>query len=335
MFLFILKRISLLFPTLLGISLLVFSMLYFVPGDPVQIMLGERANAETIAQLRDELGLDKPFYVQLYDFYYKLASGELGRSIRTHEKVSIEIFERLPATIELTLFSMLIASVAGITFGILAAVYRGKYTDLISMIISTAGISTPIFWLALLLILLFSIYIPIFPISGRISSYTEITPITFFYTIDAVFMQDIYIFGDVIWHLVLPSFALGTIPMAFIARMVRASMIDIFHEEFIRTAWAKGLRSQVIIVKHALRNACIPTLTIIALQFGYLLGGAVITETIFSWPGIGRWLFLSVQARDLQAVQGGVLLVATIFVIINTLADILYAWLDPRIRLNR
>ncbi|MEE3234191.1 MAG: ABC transporter permease [Candidatus Latescibacterota bacterium] len=334
MFLFILKRIFLLFPTLLGISILVFSMLYFVPGDPAQIMLGERASAQAISELRKELALDQPFYVQFYHFFSNLASGNLGRSIRTHEKVSVEIFQRLPATIELTLCSMLIATLIGITFGVFAAVHRGKYSDFITMMISTAGISLPVFWLALLLILAFSIYIPIFPISGRISSYIEVVPVTYFYTVDAILMKNTQALGDVIWHLVLPSFALGTIPMAFIARMVRASMIEIFHEDFIRTAWAKGLRSRVVVLRHALRNAFIPTLTIIALEFGYLLGGAVITETIFSWPGIGRWLFLSVQARDLQAVQGGVLLIATIFVIINTFADILYAWLDPRIRYN-
>ena len=332
MIFFILKRILLLFPTILGISILVFSMFYLIPGDPAQIMLGERANAEAVAELRKELALDKPFHLQFVHFFYNLVSGDLGRSIRTHEKVSVEIFKRLPATIELTIFSMLIATSLGVTFGVFAAVHRGKYTDLMSMVISTAGISLPIFWLALLLILVFSIYLPIFPVSGRTSPYTEIVPVTYFYVVDTIVMNNTQGLRDVIWHLILPSFALGTIPMAFIARMMRASMIEIFHEDFIRTAWAKGLLSRTVVLKHALRNAFIPTLTIIALQFGYLLGGAIITETIFSWPGIGRWLFLSVQARDLQAVQGGVILIATIFVIINTIADILYAWLDPRIR---
>ncbi len=335
MYLFILKRLALLLPTLLGISMLVFLMLYLVPGDPAQVMLGERANAETLAELRATMGLDQPFHVQFYRFFTGLLSGDLGRSIRTHEKISSEIFLRFPATIELTMFSMLLATVVGIATGLFAAVRRGKLVDLFSMIGATAGISMPIFWLALMLVLLLSVYLPIFPVSGRLSTYIDIEPITHFYTLDALIAGDFQAFGNVLWHLFLPAVALGTIPMAVIARMTRASLLEVLGEDYVRTAWAKGLPRRLVVLRHAMRNAFIPTLTIIALEFGYLLGGAVITETIFAWPGVGRWLFMAVQARDFRAVQGGVLLIATVFVLVNLLADILYAWFDPRIRYEK
>lgn len=335
MHLYILKRLALLAPTLVGISLLVFLMLYLVPGDPAQVMLGERANAETLAALRAEMGLDQPFHVQFYRFFTGLLSGDLGRSIRTHDKITTEIFQRFPATFELTLFSMLLATVIGVGTGVLAAVRRGRLIDLVSMVGATAGISMPIFWLALMLVLAFSVYLPIFPISGRMSTHIYMEPITYFYTLDALLTGDLNAFGNVLWHLFLPAIALGTIPMAVIARMTRASLLEVLGEDFVRTAWAKGLSRRLVIVRHAMRNAFIPTLTVIALEFGYLLGGAVITETIFAWPGVGRWLFLAVQARDFRAVQGGVLLIATVFVLVNLLADVLYAFLDPRIRYEK
>jgi peptide/nickel transport system permease protein len=315
--------------------MLVFLMLYLVPGDPAQVMLGERANAETLAALRAEMGLDQPFHVQFYRFFTGLLSGDLGRSIRTHDKITTEIFQRFPATFELTIFSMFLATVIGVSTGLLAAVRRGKLIDFFSMVGATAGISMPIFWLALMLILLVSVYVPIFPISGRLSTHIYLQPITYFYTLDALLAGDLVAFGNVLWHLFLPAIALGTIPMAVIARMTRASLLEVLGEDFVRTAWAKGLPRRLVVLRHALRNAFIPTLTVIALEFGYLLGGAVITETIFAWPGVGRWIFLAVQARDFRAVQGGVLLIATVFVLVNLLADVLYAYLDPRIRYNK
>ena len=329
---FVLRRLLALLPTLAGISLLVFLMLYLVPGDPAQVMLGERANAESLAELRATMGLDQPFHVQFYRFFTGLLSGDLGRSIRTHEKITTELVQRFPATCELTVASMLLAMTVGIAAGLWAAVRRGKIADLLSMILATAGISIPVFWLALMLVLLLAFYVPLFPVSGRLSTHIYFEPITYFYVIDTLAQGDFAACGDVLWHLFLPALTLGTIPMAVIARMTRASLLDVLGEDYIRTAWAKGLRQRVVIVRHALKNAFIPTLTVIALQFGYLLGGAVITETIFAWPGVGRWLFLAVQARDFRAVQGGVLLLATVFVLANLIADILYAWLDPRIR---
>ncbi len=335
MYLFILKRLLLLLPTLLGISLLVFLMIYLVPGDPAQVMLGERANAETLAALRAKMGLDQPFHVQFGRFFAGLLQGDLGRSIRTQEKVSTELLQRFPATCELTFFSMCIAVLGGITAGLLAAVRRGKLVDYLSMIGATAGISIPIFWLALMLILLLAVHWPLFPVSGRMSAYIYLEPWTHFYLLDALLAGSWSAFGDILWHLCLPALALSTIPMAVIARMTRASLLEILGEDYIRTAWAKGLGERAVLLRHAVRNAFIPTLTIIALEFGYLLGGAIITETIFAWPGVGRWVFLAVQARDFRALQGGVLLLATIFVLVNLITDVLYAWLDPRIRYEK
>ena len=329
---FILRRLTLLVPTVLGISVLVFLMIYLVPGDPAQVMLGERANAETLAALRQELGLDQPFHVQLGRFFADLMRGDLGRSFRTHELVTVEIFDRFPATCELTLAAMCFAITGGLALGMVAAVRRGGFLDHLSMTAATAGISMPVFWLALVLILVLAVQLPLFPISGRISADVYIEAHTGFYILDALLAGDLAALGDALRHLVLPALALGTIPLAVIARMTRSSLLEVLGEDYIRTARAKGLAPMAVLVRHALRNAFIPTLTVIALEFGYLLGGAIITETIFAWPGIGRWLYLAVLARDFRAVQGGVLLLATLFILINLAADVLYAWLDPRIR---
>ncbi|NKB68799.1 MAG: ABC transporter permease subunit [Candidatus Latescibacteria bacterium] len=329
---FVLKRLALLIPTLIGISLLVFLMLYLVPGDPAQVMLGERANAETLAALRAEMGLDQPFHVQFGRFFGSLLSGDLGRSIRTHEKITTELWQRFPATCELTLVSMLIATFGGLAAGVLAATHRGRLIDYLSMVGSTAGISMPIFWLGLMLMLGLAVFLPLFPVSGRIGSSIYLQSHTNFYLLDALLAADLHAFGNALWHLALPALTLSTVPLAVIARMTRASLLEVLGEDYIRTARAKGLSAGPVVLRHALKNAFIPALTVIALQAGYLLGGAILTETIFAWPGVGRWLFLAVQARDFRAVQGGVLLLATVFILINLLADLLYAWLDPRIR---
>jgi peptide/nickel transport system permease protein len=329
---FILRRLALLIPTLAGISFIVFLMIYLVPGDPAQAMLGERANAETLAALRQDMGLDQPFHVQLGRFFVDLIQGNLGRSFRTHEKITVEILSRFPATFELTMAAMLFAVVGGIGLGMISAVRRGGMVDYLSMAIATAGISMPIFWLALVLLLLFAVAVPLLPFSGRLSANIYLEAHTGFYLVDAVLAGEPATLADVLSHLALPAISLGTIPLAVIARMTRSSLLEVLGEDYIRTARAKGLSPLIVLVRHAVRNAFIPTLTVIALEFGYLLGGAIITETIFAWPGIGRWLFLAVLARDFRAVQGGVLLIATLFIVVNLLADILYAWLDPRIR---
>jgi peptide/nickel transport system permease protein len=332
---FILRRLALLIPTLTGITVVVFLMIYLVPGDPAQVMLGERANAETLAALRQEMGLDQPFHIQFGRFLGDLLTGDLGRSFRTHEKITVEIIHRFPATVELTMAAMLFAVVGGVGLGMVSAVRRGSMVDYLSMVVATAGISMPVFWLALILILLFAVALPLLPISGRLSASIYLETPTGLYVIDALLTGNLAALGDVLRHLTLPAITLGTIPLAVIARMTRSSLLEVMGEDYIRTARAKGLSPLVVLVRHALRNAFIPTLTVIALEFGYLLGGAIITETIFAWPGIGRWLFLAVMARDFRAVQGGVLLIATLFIVVNLAADVLYAWLDPRIRYSK
>jgi peptide/nickel transport system permease protein len=332
---FILRRLALLVPTLTGITVVVFLMIYLVPGDPAQVMLGERANAETLAALRQNMGLDQPFHIQLGRFLGDLLTGDLGRSFRTHEKITVEIIHRFPATVELTMAAMLFAVVGGVGLGMVSAVRRGGMVDYLSMVVATAGISMPVFWLALMLILLFAVAVPLLPISGRLSANIFLQSPTGLYVIDALLAGNFAALGDVLRHLALPAITLGTIPLAVIARMTRSSLLEVMGEDYIRTARAKGLSPLIVLVRHAMRNAFIPTLTVIALEFGYLLGGAIITETIFAWPGIGRWLFLAVMARDFRAVQGGVLLIATLFIVVNLVADVLYAWLDPRIRYSK
>ena len=332
---YLLKRLAALLPTLVGISLAVFLMIHLVPGDPAQIMLGERADAQTVESLRREMGLDRPLHVQFLHFFGDVLRGDLGRSIRTQETVGREIASRFPATVELTLAAMTIAVLGGLGLGLLAASRRGGPVDYASMVLATAGISVPVFWLALMLIYAFATALPLFPVSGRLSAHLHLEPITHFYVLDAVLRGHWVALGDALAHLALPAVALSTIPMAVIARMTRSSLLEVLGEDYIRTARAKGMAARQVLVRHALRNAFIPTLTVIALEFGYLLGGAIITETVFAWPGLGRWLFLAVQSRDFRAVQGGVLLLASLFVLINLAADLLYAWLDPRIRYDR
>ena len=332
---FLCRRLLLLIPTLAGITMLVFLMIHMIPGDPAKIMMGERGNAEDLAALRAEMGLDQPVHIQFLRYASGLLQGDLGRSLRTREKVSTELFRRFPATFELTMISMAIAVVCGGVAGVLAAARKGRFVDYLCMVGATAGISMPVFWLGLMLILLFAVQLPLFPVSGRISTHVYIAPITHFYLLDALIASDWAAFADALRHICLPALTLSTIPMAVIARMTRASLLETMGQDYVRTAWAKGLNERAVVLRHALRNAAIPTLTVIALEFGFLLGGAIITETIFSWPGVGKWVFGAVQARDFRAVQGGVLLLATIFVLVNTLADVMYAWLDPRIRYDR
>ena len=329
---FIAKRLLTLVPTLLGISILVFAMVHLVPGDPAQVMLGERASPASLEALRHQLGLDQPLHVQFGRYLGGLLRGDLGRSIKTHERISVELMDRFPATLELTLASMALAIAIGIAAGVLSATRRGSLVDYLSMTTSLIGVSVPIFWLGLMLILVLALNLGLFPVSGRLSAHLFSTRITGLYLVDSLVTGDLDAFGDALWHLALPALTLGTVPAAVIARMTRSSLLEVLKEDYVRTARAKGLSEWIVVLRHALRNAFIPVLTVISLEFGYLLGGAVITETIFAWPGIGRWLLLAVYARDFRAIQGGVLLIASTFVLINLIADVLYAWLDPRIK---
>jgi peptide/nickel transport system permease protein len=328
---YLIRRIAMLFPTLLGISIAVFLMVQMVPGDPALVMLGERATPESLEILRSELGLDQPVYVQLGRYLGGLVTGNLGRSIKSRTPVSEEILARFPATFELTVVSMLFACGIGLTIGVLSAVRRGSAIDAIGMTASLAGVSMPIFWLGLVMITTFAVQFGLFPVSGRSSALTYVPSVTGMLLIDSLLAGDLRAFGDALHHIVLPGITLGTVPAAVIVRMTRSSVLEVIREDYVRTAWAKGLSERVVIVRHALRNASIPVVTVVSLQFGYLLGGAVITETIFAWPGVGRWLLLAVHARDFPVIQGGVLVVAATFVTINLLADVLYVWLDPRI----
>jgi ABC-type dipeptide/oligopeptide/nickel transport system permease component len=331
---YVLRRLVLLVPTLLGMSILTFSLIHLVPGDPAQVMLGERATPEAIANLRKELGLDRPLYVQYGRFLGGLLTGDLGRSLKTREKIVIEMAERFPATFELALAAILFSGVFGVFAGILAARYRRSFFDVFVMAGSLAGVSMPIFWLGLLMILLFSVKLGWLPLAGRIAPAFAVPRLTGFLLIDTLVAGKPLAFIDAVRHLVLPAVVLGTIPLAVIARMTRAAVLDVLTQDYVRTAWAKGLSEARVLLVHVLKNALIPTITVIGLQFGYLLGGAIITETIFAWPGVGRWLVLAVAARDFRAVQGGVLLLATVFVLVNLAVDLLYAVADPRIRLG-
>ncbi len=334
MLVYVLRRVALLVPTLLGLSILTFSLIHLVPGDPAAVMLGERASPEAVARLRVELGLDRPLHEQYGLFLGGLLAGDLGRSLKTREKVVVEIGNRFPATFELALAAILFASVLGVAAGILAARHRRSFLDALVMAGSLAGVSMPIFWLGLLAILFFSVHLDWLPLAGRIAPALAVPRVTGFLLIDTLVAGKPAAFLDVVRHLILPACVLGTIPLAVIARMTRAAMLEVMTQDYVRTAWAKGLSERRVLLVHVLKNALIPTITVIGLQFGSLLGGAIITETIFAWPGVGRWLVLAVSARDFRAVQGGVLLLAGVFVVVNLVVDLLYATGDPRIRLS-
>jgi len=333
-FSYVLRRLALLVPTLLGMSLLTFSLIHLVPGDPATVMLGERATPAAVAALRKDLGLDRPLWVQYGRFLHGLVTLDLGRSLKTREKIAVEMAERFPATAELALAAIVFAALFGVAFGIVAARWRRSFVDVLVMAGSLAGVSMPIFWLGLLVLLLFSVQWGLLPLAGRLDPAYLVPHRTGFLLVDTLLAGNPAAFLDAVRHLLLPAWVLGTIPLAVIARMTRAAVLEVLTQDYVRTAWAKGLPEHRVLLVHVLKNALIPTLTVIGLQFGYLLGGAVITETIFAWPGVGRWLVLAVSARDFRAVQGGVLLLATVFVLVNLAVDLLYAVADPRVRLD-
>ena len=336
MIVYILHRLLSMGLSLFGVSLLVFFMVHLIPGDAALAILGERATEEALTELRRQMGLDQPLYKQYGVFLWDLAHFDLGRSFKTNQPVIEEILRKFPATVELTLAAMIFSIFFGIAAGIIAAVNRGKFWDYTTMFGSLAGISMPIFWLGLMLILLLAYTFPIFPSSQRLDAVLDldIQHRTHFYLIDTLLAGNFAAFRDAIAHLILPAVTLGTIPLAIIARMTRSSLLEVLNQQYIVTAYAKGLPKWVVILKHALKNSIIPVLTVIGLQFGYLMGGAILTEHIFSWPGLGSWLRAAVEARDIRPVQGGVLFVATVFMTVNLIVDLLYAYFDPRIRIG-
>ena len=333
MFSFIAKRLGLVVPTFLGITLLVFSLIRLLPGDPVEALSGERGmTTERYERLIREFGLDRPLPVQYADYLWKAVQGDLGHSTITHEPVFKEFITLFPATIELSICAMLLALLIGLPAGIIAAVKRNTVWDYSVMGASLTGFSMPIFWWGLLLILTFSVTLGWTPVSGRIAIQFDIPPVTGFMLIDSLLSSEKGAFKSALSHLILPSIALGTIPLAVIARMTRSSMLEVLREDYVRTARAKGASSLRIVGIHALRNALIPVVTTIGLQVGTLLAGAILTETIFSWPGIGKWLVEAIHRRDYPAVQGGILLSATVIIGVNLVVDMLYGVINPRIR---
>jgi len=331
---YIFRRLLNLIPVLLGITLLVFLFLHLIPGDPAVVMLGDRATPTQVAALRERMGLNEPLPLQYLAFLGNLLQFDLGRSIFTGVPIIEEIKIRWPATFELSVVAMVISLIIGIPAGVLAAVRKNSLLDNITMSGSLIGVSMPVYWLGLLLIYLFAVNLQWLPPSGRISIDAGLgfKPVTGFYLLDTLMQGNFSAFKDVCLHLLLPAFTLSTIPLAILARITRSAMLEVLGQDYIRTARAKGLIELRVIFKHALKNAMLPVITIVGLEFGTLLGGAILTETIFSWPGIGKWIYEGILSRDYPVVQGGVIFVATAFVLINLIVDLSYAFLDPRIQ---
>lgn len=333
---FLLRRITVLIPTFFGVTLAAFFFIRMIPGDPILLMAGERGVSDArYAELAAQFGFDRPLYVQYFDYIVGLFQGDLGTSIVSKQPVLNEFFSLFPATIELSVCALFFAIIIGIPSGIIAAVKRGSLFDHGLMTVSLTGFSMPIFWWALLLIVFFSGYLGWTPVSGRISVDYWVDDVTGFLLIDALLSDEKGAFLSALHHLILPSIALGTIPMAVFARQTRSAMLEVLSEDYIKTARAKGLSPTKVVVKHALRNALIPVITVIGLSIGTLLAGAILTETIFSWPGIGKWMVDSVFRRDYPVIQAGLVLIAGIVMIVNLIVDLCYGIIDPRIRHQR
>jgi dipeptide transport system permease protein len=336
MFSFIARRLGLLIPTFFGITLLTFALIRMIPGDPVEVMMGQRkVDPQMHAQAMERLGLNKPLYLQYVDYIGNLAQGDLGESLRTRTSVWKEFVTLFPATLELALAALIIAGTLGVLAGVVAALKRGSFFDHGVMGVSLVGYSMPIFWWGLILIMFFSVGLGWTPVSGRIDLLYDVQPVTGFMLIDTLLSDEEGAFLNALHHMVLPAVVLATIPLAVIARMTRSAMLEVLREDYVRTARAKGLSPNRVVFVHGLRNALIPVLTVFGLQIGTLLAGAVLTETIFSWPGIGKWLIESIGARDYPVVQNGILLVACLVILVNFTVDILYGLANPRIRHQR
>ncbi len=330
---FVVRRLFLLVPILIGLSLLVFFWIRALPGSPAEALLGERATPESIAQARDQYGLDDPLHVQYWRYLQTIGSGDFGTSIASHRPITDELRERFPATIELALSAMLFASVIGIPLGFFAAKRHGGIFDHSSLFLSLIGVSIPIFFLAILLKWLFAVNLGWLPSVGRQDVLIDAEHPTNFYVLDGIVTGNWNAAWDAAKHLVLPALALATIPLAIIARITRASVLDVQNEDYVRTARAKGLPPRTVDRRHVLRNAMLPVTTVIGLQVGLLLSGAILTETVFAFPGLGSWLQAAIENRDYPVLQGGILFVAIVVVIVNLFVDISYGLLNPRVRL--
>lgn len=321
-----LRRLLLLIPMGIGIVVVTFGLLLLIPGDPASVLLGQEASAEAIATLRRNLGLDDPWYVRLWAYFTDLLRGDMGMSIFQNQAVSAIIWSRLGATVELALAALLIATLIGVTLGVLAAMRQGSWVDTAAMLFAQLGVSMPVYWLGLLLMLLFAVHLGWMPAIGRGAPMTE--------AFADLFRGNPATLQNSLTYLLLPAVALAANSSAVISRLVRASMLEVLREDFVRTAYAKGLRRPRVVVRHALRNALLPVLSVIGLRFGTLLGGAVLTETIFAWPGLGQLTIAAISQRDLPLIQGLILTFAVMFALVNLVVDLLYAVVDPRIRLG-
>ena len=331
---FVVRRLLLLVPILIGLSILVFVWIRALPGGPAQALLGERATAQSIQDIEEQYGLDEPVHIQYFTYVKTVVTGDFGTSVTTRRPVVDELEQRFPATLELAIVAMMFAVGFGVPLGFIAAKKYGLWADHASLIISLVGISIPVFFLAILLKYVFAVKLGLLPTVGRISATIDIEHPTNFYVLDAIIAGDPEALWDVIKHMILPAIALGSIPLAIIARITRASVLDVQNEDYVRTARAKGLAPRIVDFRHVFRNALLPITTIIGLQVGLLLSGAVLTETVFAWPGMGTWLVEAIEARNYPVLQGGILFVAFIFVIVNLIVDVLYGFINPRIRVS-
>ncbi len=327
---YVARRLLLLVPTLFGVSLIVFLFLRFIPGDPGTAILRETATPEQVAAVNERLGLNKPIYEQYAAYMGKILSGDLGEGFFSRLPVAEQLGRKFPATAELTIAAMVIAVVLGLVLGIVAALRRGSLFDYGTMTLALVGVSMPIFWLGLMLIYLLAVNMRLLPPSTRGEPPEELR--TGFYTIDYLLALDPQGFVGALQHLVLPALVLATVPLAVVARQTRSAVLEVLGQDFVRTAHAKGLRPRLVILRHVLKNAMLPVITVVGLQTGSLLSGAVLTETVFSWPGMGTYVLDAILQRDYPVVQSVVLVFALIFVVVNLVVDLSYAWLDPRIK---
>lgn len=323
---YVIRRLLLLIPMAIGMVVVTFGLLLIIPGDPAAVLLGQDATPEAIETLRNTLGLNDPWYIRLWDYFAALLQGDMGRSIFQNQPVSEIILGRLGATIELAVVALILATLIGLTLGVLAAIRQGSWVDTVTMLFAQLGVSMPVYWLGLLLMLLFAVQLGWLPAIGRGVPLPE--------AFLAALTGRPQVLWDSIGHIALPALALAANSAAIISRLVRASMLEVLREDFVRTAYAKGLRKGRVVIRHALRNALLPVLSVIGLRFGALLGGAVLTESIFAWPGLGQLTIAAISQRDLPLIQGIVLTFAIVFALVNLVVDLLYAAVDPRIRLG-
>jgi peptide/nickel transport system permease protein len=327
---YILRRLLLVIPVVVGVTFLAYSMV-LLTGDPTSALAGEHATPALRAQIREQLGLDDPLLVQYARYVGRLLQGDFGTSIMTRTPVGSELRQFFPATMELAFSAMLIAILIGVPLGVIAGYKHNTFVDLANTVAALIGVSMPIFWLALIMLWVFGLKLGWFPTTGRLDTAVELTKITNLYVVDSLLTSNPAALWNALHHLALPAMALATIPTAFIARITRSAMLDVLGEDYIRTARAKGALERVVVFRHALKNAMLPVLTVIGLQVGLLMSGAILTETIFAWPGMGRWVVNAIIARNIPVIQTAVLVFALIFVFVNLLVDLLYAWVDPRI----